>query len=57
MEKKKIMVVDDEPDIREILQFNLENAGYEVVPASSAETALELCDQDVDLILLVVMIE
>ena len=57
MEKKKIMVVDDEPDIREILQFNLENAGYEVVPASSAETALELCDQDVDLILLDVMME
>ena len=51
------MVVDDEPDIREILQFNLENAGYEVVPASSAETALELCDQDVDLILLDVMME
>ena len=57
MEKKKIMVVDDEPDIREILQFNLENAGYEVTPAASAEAALELCDQNVDLILLDVMME
>ena len=57
MEKKKIMVVDDEPDIREILQFNLENAGYEVTSAASAEAALELCDQNVDLILLDVMME
>ena len=57
MEKKKIMVVDDEPDIREILQFNLENAGYDVVPAASAESALELCGRDVDLILLDVMME
>ena len=56
MEKKKIMVVDDEPDIREILQFNLENAGYEVVPAASAEAALEECD-GMDLILLDVMME
>lgn len=57
MEKKKIMVVDDEPDIREILQFNLENAGYEVIPASSAESALEQFGQEVDLILLDVMME
>ena len=40
MEKKRIMVVDDEPDIREILQFNLENAGYDVVPAASAVVSL-----------------
>ena len=57
MDKKKIMVVDDEPDIREILEFNLENAGYEVIPASSAESALEKCGQDIDLILLDVMME
>lgn len=57
MDKKKIMVVDDEPDIREILQFNLENAGYSVISAVSAETALEKCDQDIDLILLDVMME
>ena len=57
MDKKKIMVVDDEPDIREILQFNLENAGYEVVSAVSGESALEMCDQGIDLILLDVMME
>ena len=38
MEKaKKILVVDDEVDITDILQFNLEYEGYEVVTASSAE--------------------
>ena len=57
MDRKKIMVVDDEPDRREILEFNLENAGYDVVPASSAEAALELGFADVDLILLDVMME
>lgn len=57
MEKKKIMIVDDEPDIREILQFNLENAGYEVVAVASAEAALEICDRNVDLVLLDVMME
>lgn len=38
----KILVVDDEQDICEILQYNLENEGFEVVTANSAEEALEL---------------
>ena len=33
----KILVVDDEQDICEILQYNLENEGYEVDVANSAE--------------------
>lgn len=38
MEKtKKILVVDDEQDITDILQFNLEYEGFEVVVAHSAE--------------------
>jgi len=36
----KILVVDDEQDICEILQYNLEMEGYEVVTANSAEEAL-----------------
>ncbi len=36
----RILVVDDEQDICEILQFNLETEGYEVVTANSAEEAL-----------------
>jgi len=38
----KILVVDDEQDLCEILQFNLQNQGYQVVTANSAEEALDL---------------
>lgn len=53
---KKILVVDDEPDLREILQCNLENAGYEVVTAASAEEAITLLSPDIMLVLLDVML-
>ena len=53
--EKKILVVDDEAGIREIIQFNLENAGFEVDCASSAEEALEKLTPDFALILLDVM--
>ena len=52
---RRILVVDDEIDIREILQFNLENAGFNVDTASSAEEALEMLTPDHALILLDVM--
>ncbi len=51
----KILVVDDELDICEILQYNLETEGYEVVTSNSAEEALELPLQEFALILLDVM--
>ena len=51
----KILVVDDESDICEILQYNLETEGYEVATAYSAEEALELPLQEYSLILLDVM--
>lgn len=38
----RILVVDDEQDICEILQFNLETEGYEVMTVNSAEEALEI---------------
>ena len=53
--ENRILVVDDEVGIREILQFNLENAGFEVDCASSAEQALEMLGQQHSLILLDVM--
>jgi DNA-binding response OmpR family regulator len=40
MNKSKILIVDDEQDIREILQFNLENEGFTAELAASAEEAL-----------------
>ena len=51
----KILVVDDESDICEILKYNLETEGYEVTTAFSAEEALELPLQEYSLILLDVM--
>ncbi len=54
-EKMRILVVDDEADLREILQCNLENAGYAVDTAASAEEALEILSPGHDLILLDVM--
>ena len=38
--KKKILVVEDEPDIRELVRYNLENAGFRVVEAEDGEAAL-----------------
>jgi DNA-binding response OmpR family regulator len=42
MEKKRILVIDDEESLCEILKFNLENAGYEVDTVYSAEEALSI---------------
>lgn len=53
--ENRILVVDDEAGIREILQFNLEAAGFEVDCAASAEQALDMLDNGYDLILLDVM--
>ncbi|MDD4293863.1 MAG: DNA-binding response regulator, partial [Bacteroidales bacterium] len=39
MEKKRILVVDDEEDLCEILRFNLNSAGYLTDVAFSAEEA------------------
>ncbi|MBQ6422799.1 MAG: response regulator transcription factor [Prevotella sp.] len=53
----KILVIDDELDICEILQYNLETEGYEVVTANSAEEALALNLTEYKLILLDVMMD
>ncbi len=42
-----IMVVEDEPEIRELLSFTLSRAGYDVVAAETAEQALRLIDRSV----------
>ena len=49
---RKILIVDDEADIRDILQFNLENAGFDVECAASAEEALKVLSDSHSLILL-----
>ena len=54
---ERILIVDDEADIREILTCNMEAAGYEVEEASSAEEALQKLDNTYSLILLDIMME
>ena len=51
----KILVVDDEQDLCEILKFNLETEGYVVETANSAEEALEKDVAGFNLLLLDVM--
>ena len=54
-EKYKILVVEDEEDLNEILQFNLESEGYHVDTAFSAEEALKKDLPVYDLMLVDVM--
>lgn len=51
----KILIVDDERDLCEILQFNLESEGFSIDIAYSGEEALKKPLEDFDLILLDVM--
>ena len=55
--RKKILVVDDEADICEILKFNLDKAGFDTHTANSAEEALTSGVAGYDLILLDIMMD
>ncbi|HEX5036875.1 MAG TPA: response regulator [bacterium] len=54
---KKILVIDDDPDILELLEYNLKKAGYRVVTAPSGLNAMWGLEEDSrpDVILLDVM--
>lgn len=53
---KKILIADDEPDILEIIGFNLESEGYEVFTAKNGDEAIEEAKKhQPDLIILDVM--
>ncbi|ENZ01715.1 response regulator transcription factor [Clostridium thermobutyricum] len=57
MAKEKILIVDDEENILELLNFNLKNAGYEVYTANNGEKALKLAKENKpNLVLLDLMI-
>ncbi|MEK7728691.1 MAG: response regulator transcription factor [candidate division KSB1 bacterium] len=53
---KRILIVDDEQDILDLLRFNLENEGYETATATDGLKALELAKAHPDLIILDVML-
>jgi len=55
--KPKILVVDDEPDAVELIEFNLRSAGYDVITAADGEEALRKARASIpDLILLDLML-
>ena len=53
-EKQKILVVDDEPEIREVLQMMLSSEGYEITEACNAQEAVEKASGK-DLVILDIM--
>ncbi|MEY3052743.1 MAG: hypothetical protein RLY31_2528 [Bacteroidota bacterium] len=56
MEDKKILVVDDEPDILEILAYNLRKEGFQVATANNGEEGLRKAEEiQPDLIILDIM--
>ena len=53
---KKILIADDEPDILEIIQFNLQQEGYDVITAKNGDEAIEKAKKnEPDLIILDIM--
>src|SRR5438128_7026587 len=53
---KTILIADDEPDILEIIQFNLKQEGYEVITAKNGDEAIEQAKKNQpDLIILDIM--
>ena len=56
MESKKILIVDDEPDILEFLKYNLVKEGFEVLTAGDGEEGLRVAEAEKpDLIVLDIM--
>ncbi len=56
MEQRKILIVDDEPGLRELVRINLEHEGYGVVQAENGSQGLSvLQEQHPDLVIMDVM--
>ena len=55
MDSKKILIVDDDPEIREVLRLLLTGEEYQVIEAEDGKTALEKLDNSIDLVVLDVM--
>jgi len=55
--KKRLLVVDDEPNIIELIRMNLGKSGFEILPAYAGEEAVTLARRELpDLILLDIML-
>ncbi len=53
---EKILVVEDEKNIRDLIKFNLENAGYEVETAADGKEAMDKLSEEIDLVVLDLML-
>ena len=53
---KKILVIDDEENIRELIKFNLETAGYKVELAANGQQGLDKLNNSIDLVVLDLML-
>ncbi|MES2626805.1 MAG: response regulator, partial [Pseudomonadota bacterium] len=57
MSKKKLVIIEDEPDILEVLSYNLKREGYEVFTASDGVRGLAIIKREApDLVLLDLML-
>jgi two-component system phosphate regulon response regulator PhoB len=57
MSNYKILVIEDEPEIREIIEYNLKREGYQLLEAESGEQGLRMAaSQNPDLIILDIML-
>jgi two-component system, chemotaxis family, chemotaxis protein CheY len=52
----RVLVVDDEPDIRKVVKMTLQKAGYEVLEAENGEKAIEIINNGENRLLLDVVI-
>mgnify|MGYP006276736343 FL=1 len=52
----KVLIVDDEKNIRDLVKYNLEKAGYEIFEAADGQTALEKLNKNIDLVILDLML-
>lgn len=52
----RVLVVDDEPDIRKVVRLSLQKAGYEVIEAENGEKAIEAINHGENRLLLDVVI-
>lgn len=55
MDGKKILIADDNEEIREFVRVLLESEGYEIIEAENGDEAVSKTDENVDLIILDVM--
>ena len=55
MVNNKILIADDNPEIREVLNVLLSSEGYDVIEAKDGQEAIELISSEIDLYILDIM--